>query len=90
MKKLLILLIVLCLTACGQPMHHQGKVYPTYGVLNSQTEKSDAMCYRAIFGNAIWALLLAETIVGPIYFVGFDLYEPYRVKTEKGCGIDAQ
>jgi hypothetical protein len=90
MKKFLIVLMVLCLTACGQPMHHQEKVYPTFGLLNAQTDQSKKMCYRVIWGNVVWAFILSETLVAPFYFIGFDLYEPYSVKTEKGCGLDAQ
>lgn len=71
-------------------MRHEGKVYPTYGALNEQTNKSENMCYRVIWSNVVLGILLSETFVAPLYFVGFHLYEPYAVKPEKGCGIDSQ
>lgn len=94
MKKLIIAAtaVAFLLTGCGQPqkLAVDGKVteYPTYGLLNQSTEKSEKVCYELSVGNVIWSVLLVETIVAPIYFVGFSLYNPISVKTEAGCGID--
>ena len=38
--------------------------------------------YRLVMGNVIWSVILIETIVGTVYFVGFDLYEPIGKKND--------
>ena len=64
----------------------KGKVYGTYGLINSDEMKNPDIEYRLIIGNLIWSCLLVETIIAPIYFIGFSLYEPVGSKTnfEKG------
>jgi hypothetical protein len=32
--------------------------------------------YKTVVGNVIWGIILVETIIAPIYFFGFSLYEP--------------
>lgn len=80
------------LTACGKPyvVPDGGKEYPTYGLLNTESNKSEKMCYKLNLGNVIWSIVLFETIIAPVYFIGFSLYNPIGEKTEKGCGIDAK
>lgn len=93
MKKILAVAVAasLLLSACGRPITHEGKEYPTYGLLSSDTEKSDKMCYKLSIGNLIWSIILVETIVAPIYFIGFSLFNPIGPKDPaKGCGIDAK
>lgn len=91
MKKIIAsVLIATMLTACGAPINHAGKHYPTYGLFNQDTDKSDKMCYEVSVGNVVWGILLFETIVAPVYFVGWSLWNPVGPKGEKGCGIDAR
>ena len=87
MKKLLCIIVVCSLlTGCGQNKEIKGKVYGTYGLINSNEMKNPDIEYRLIIGNLIWSCLLVETIIAPIYFIGFSLYEPVGSKTnfEKG------
>ena len=87
MKKLLCIIVVCTLLAgCGQSKEIKGKVYGTYGLINSNEMKNPEIEYRLIIGNLIWSCLLVETIIAPIYFIGFSLYEPVGSKTnfEKG------
>ena len=85
-------MLVLTLTACGKPYYsvENKKEYPTYGLLNQDSIKSDKMCYELSIGNIVWSVLLINTVVAPIYFIGFSLYNPIGEKTEKGCGIDKE
>lgn len=79
----------LLLASCGRPIVHQGKEYPTYGFLNEDSSKSDKMCYEVSVGNVIWSIILIETLIMPIYFVGFSLFNPVGPKNKDGeCGID--
>lgn len=91
MKKIIAsLLIATLLSACGHPMDYNGKHYPTVGLFNDEN-KSKNMCYEVSAGNVVWSILLVETIVAPIYFVGFSIMNPVGPKGENGqCGIDAK
>jgi hypothetical protein len=94
MKKLAALMIAasLVLTGCGQPanltVNSKTKEYPTYGFFNQGTSKSSHVCYEVSVGNIVLSVLLFETVIAPIYFIGFDLFNPVSVDTGKGCGID--
>jgi len=84
-----ILLISIILCSCGQPIKFENKWYPTYGLFNMNGYKSDKMCYEISVGNVVWSIILIETVIFPIYFVGFSLYNPVGVKGTNGCGIDS-
>lgn len=83
-KRLIAVLIVLslALSGCGQPLTMGTKTYPTYGLFNESTDKSKDVCYKISVGNVIWSIILVETIIAPIYFVGFSLYNPVRMKKD--------
>lgn len=81
----------LMLSACGRPIQHEGKEYPTYGLFNETSKRSDKMCYETSIGNVVWSIILVETIVAPVYFIGFSLFNPVGPKGPNGeCGIDAR
>lgn len=95
MKKTITALLIAStiLTGCGAPrditVDGKMKEYPTYGFINADTKKSDKVCYEVSVGNVIWSIFLVETIVAPIYFIGFSLYNPVSAKQANGsCGID--
>jgi hypothetical protein len=90
MKKLIAsVLITSMLAGCGHPLDVGEKTYPTYGLFNSDVAKSEKMCYEVSVGNVVWAIILIETIVFPVYFIGWSLFNPVKVKPESGkCGID--
>lgn len=82
MKKLLLsLTTALALSGCTNNLHVNNRTIESYGFLNRDEKRSDYVCYELSIGNVIWGALLFETIIGPIYFFGFDLYEPTRLKT---------
>ncbi len=97
MKKLVALTLAasILLAGCGDPRSlptgpkGEMKNYPTYGFFNQSTDKSDKVCYELSVGNVVWSIILIETIVMPIYFIGFSLFNPVAVKGPEGCGIDA-
>ena len=85
MKKIVVILVslVFLLNGCATPRSLENKVYPTYGFFNESTDKSKNVCYKISVGNVIWSIILAETVIAPIYFIGFDLWEPVRLKKNK-------
>lgn len=76
MKKLLGLTLALALVGCGNNKMIDGKTYGTYGFLNQDSSKNPKIEYRVIVGNVVWSAILCESFVVPLYFIGFDLYEP--------------
>jgi hypothetical protein len=84
MKSIISLLIIfslLFITGCGTSKTMNGNTYETYGLFNEaevMRDHPDSKCvdYRISVGNVVWSILLFQTIVFPIYFVGFSLWEP--------------
>lgn len=72
----LLLSATLSLQACADPMTIGGVTYDTYGVFNESEKKSPDVEYHLCVGNVVWGLILSESVVFPIYFFGFSLYEP--------------
>ncbi len=77
------------LSACGKPLVVNGKTYPPYGFLNESNARSERVCYEPIFGNVIWGVVLIETVIVPVYFLGWSLFNPVRLADPNGkCGIN--
>ncbi len=70
----------LLLTGCGKVKTIDGITYDTYGLLNEDGKKNPDIQYEAIWGNVFWGVVLFETIIAPIYFFGFSLFEPVGKK----------
>jgi hypothetical protein len=83
MKKVIVGLICaasLLAAGCSSDMTIDGKVYKPYGLLNEDDVKVAGIQYQPCWGNIVWGAVLVETIVGPIYFFGFDMFEPVGKK----------
>lgn len=78
---LIVWLGVFSLTGCGNTKTINGIEYDTYGLLNKDDKNNPEIQYELIWGNIIWGAILCETIVGPIYFYGFSIWEPVGEKT---------
>ena len=78
---MILLFLVATLSGCGDPKVINGKNIPTYGMFNEKNNKFDGVEYRVIVGNVVWAIILCETLIAPVYFIGFSLYEPVGVDT---------
>ena len=95
MKKLVAAMCVAALlTGCGRPaditVNGVTKEYPTYGLFNMGTAKSDKVCYELSVGNVVWSIISIENVVMPVYFIGFSLFNPVAAKSADGnCGIDS-
>ncbi len=95
MKKLGLAVLIstsLIFAGCGRELETPKKTYPTYGILNQDKLRSENVCYEVSIGNVVWSIILIETIIAPVYFIGFSIFNPVRLKkspTDK-CGIDAE
>lgn len=84
MKKLLSIFLILTFCSfifgCGNPKTINEFTYDTYGLFNETDKKNEKIEYRIIIGNIVWSVILVETIIAPIYFLGFSLFEPIGLK----------
>jgi hypothetical protein len=79
MKRLLIALTAVAavaLSGCAGPLKTATKEYKPYGVANVEAVKDPAVKYQLSAGSIIVAIIFSETLVVPVYIVGWDLYEP--------------
>jgi hypothetical protein len=87
MKKIAVVIVILffviMVSGCGESKTINGIEYDTYGLFNKADYRNPEIKYNIIVGNIVWSAILVETIIIPIYFMGFSLYEPVRAKTEK-------
>jgi len=89
MKKLIAMMMILCFmcVGCGSVKQIDGYTYDTYGIINQNQKMNLDIEYKLIIGNVIWSILLCETIIAPVYFVGFSLYEPIGKRGETPVGV---
>lgn len=80
MKSLLICMALastLLLSACGaENKTIDGITYGTYGVANEKDMKNPNIEYSMSGWSVFWSVVFSETVVVPIYFIGWDLYQP--------------
>jgi len=77
----LIFLLCVSLAGCGNTKVIDGVEYDTYGLFDKDEKKNPNIQYELVWGNIIWGAILCETIVAPIYFYGFSMWEPVGKKT---------
>jgi len=54
-----------------------------YGLFNQEKKKIEGVEYKLVVGNVIWSVILIETIGVPIYFIGWRLFEPVGLESDK-------
>lgn len=74
MSMLLVIAMLFGLFGCGTDKVINGVEYETKGLFTLD-EKDPNIQYKVIVGNVIWGILLIESVVFPIYFFGFSMYE---------------
>lgn len=81
MKKLITtLMMALSLAGCASNLETKDGTYHPYGIANENSVKSDNVCYSLSFTDAVVGIILIETIIVPVYIVGWDMMEPQKVK----------
>lgn len=86
MKKYISALVMstMLLSGCGRSLTYENKEYSTYGLANESTHRSSKLCYEVSLGNIIWSIFLIETIVAPVYFIGWSIWNPVKPKNSNG------
>ncbi len=86
MKKSLIALSLLALTACADSKTINGRKVNSYGLLSVAADAldkpQDDVEYQLCAGNVFWGIMTSGGIIGPLYFFGFSLYEPVGPKSK--------
>jgi len=84
LKKVVIAVLIMAFVSigygCGDTKKIGNNIYDTYGFINSGEKRNENVEYKIIIGNVVWSILLVETIVAPLYFWGFSIYEPVGLK----------
>ena len=76
-----VLASALLLTACGaDDKTINGIRYGTYGLINESEMHNPKIQYEISGWSIFWSFVFCETVVVPIYFIGWDLYQPIGVK----------
>jgi hypothetical protein len=78
-------MMALALAGCSSSFHSNGKTYEPYGLVNQNTQKSDKACYEISFADVAMGVIFIESIIVPIYIVGWDMYEPVKEKKNGSC-----
>jgi hypothetical protein len=81
------LFVMLIMSSCGLQKTIDGVTYDTCGILNADIKKNPNIEYEVVVSNVILSVVLIETIVAPIYFFGFDIWQPIG---KKGSYIPGQ
>jgi len=76
----LILVFMVFAIGCGQPKSINGTTYDTYGFINQDTKKNPNIQYEVSTGNVLWSVVLFGSVVAPVYFIGFSLFNPIAPK----------
>ena len=77
-KALIIAAAVMTLASCGNDATIDGKHYQTFGVANQDVFRDPNIVYEISAGSVIWGIILCETIIVPVYIIGWDLWQPVR------------
>lgn len=86
MKKLFLtaaLAASVALAGCADSRVIDGKRYEPYGLANKNTRKDDNIVYEIDWWSVAAAVVFVETVLVPIYVIGWDLWEPVKAKTPK-------
>lgn len=93
----IIVLLSFLLLSCGHDKVVNGVERQTIGLISilindpSITEpKWPDVKYKVIWGNVIWGAILIETIIAPIYFFGFSMFEPIGPYPNKNNAEESQ
>jgi major membrane immunogen (membrane-anchored lipoprotein) len=77
----LVLASTLALAACGaDDKTIDGVTYGTYGLVNKEEMRNPNIQYEISGWSIFWSIVFSETIIAPVYFIGWDLYQPVGKK----------
>jgi hypothetical protein len=79
----LLLIVSLLFIGCGQSQIINGVKRNPVGIISMNTDLgsySNKIHYEPCWGNIIWGAILFETVIAPIYFYGFSMFNPIDMK----------
>ena len=80
MKKLVIVFALAAMLAgCGGDVVN-GVHYNSYGIVTEEAQKNPNIQYEVSALSVIFAIILVETVVVPVYVIGWDLFKPVGLK----------
>lgn len=87
MKNIFILIItILLLSSCADnkviEVNGENKLFKPYGLVNEERVRNDSVYYEISPESIVWSIVLCETIIAPVYLIGWELYEPIEIKKE--------
>ncbi len=84
MKRILtaLMLIGACvmLVGCDNDKTINGKHYDVYGLANKEANQDPDIVYELSAGSVICAIIFSETVIVPIYVIGWDLWQPVKAR----------
>jgi hypothetical protein len=86
MKRLIavISIAMIFMISCAGPVSFKSsgdKVIATpYGIFNESSHKTPGVTYEISAGSVIIGIFFIETIIVPVYIIGWDLYEPVSLE----------
>lgn len=85
MKVIIIIILgLLLLSSCSQnKTFKNGLTAEPYGLVNKDEIQLDTVVYEINTSDVLYGIIFCETVIVPIYIVGWDLYEPVRLKNEQ-------
>lgn len=78
----LVMALSIALSGCANSKRINGVTYDSYGLLNQTDMRNPKLAYRTVWGNVFWGVVLVETVIAPVYFFGFSLFEPVGLAAE--------
>lgn len=51
------------------------------------TEENPDIKYKISVGNVVWSIILVETIIAPVYFIGWSIKNPICKKKDYKPGV---
>ena len=70
----------LSLSACAKSKVIDGVEYQPYGLANEDVHRNPNIQYELVLGNVILSFILFETVVVPVYLVGWEIMQPVAKK----------
>lgn len=83
MKKIIaivaMLFLAVFLSGCAQDTNISGKTYQAFGIANEDVYRDPNVKYEISFGSVLVSIIFIETVIVPIYVIGWDLYQPVKL-----------
>jgi hypothetical protein len=80
---IMMMFVVLFTTSCADSLKVDGKTYRPYGFMDEEEFKDPNVVYKPHAPNIVGAIIFSETLIFPIYVLGWEFYEPVGLKNDR-------